>query len=55
LQQRHWQTTVALMDRRLAEDGFERIEFGLWCEDGTYMWFLLIATFDSERGDLNRR
>ena len=33
---------------RLAEDGFEPLEFGLRCRDGTFKWFLWHRRFDSE-------
>jgi PAS domain S-box-containing protein len=39
---------VALADRLLAEDSFERLEFGLRCRDGTCKWFLWQRRFDSE-------
>jgi len=39
---------VALMDRLLAGDGFQRLEFGLRCKDGACKWFLWHRRFDSE-------
>jgi hypothetical protein len=39
---------VALVDRLLVEDSFERLEFGLRCKDGTCKWFLWNRRFDSE-------
>src|SRR5256886_4314153 len=40
LMQQHGQAAVALVERLLAEDGFEPLEFGLRCRDGTFKWFL---------------
>ncbi len=39
---------VALVERLLAEDDFEPLEFGLRCQDGTFRWFLWHRRFDSE-------
>jgi PAS domain S-box-containing protein len=49
LMQQHGQAAVALLDRLLAEDGFDPMEFGLRCQDGTIKWFLWHRGFDSER------
>ncbi len=47
--QQHGGAAVALVERLLAEDGFERpMEFGLRCRDGTCRWFLWHRRFDSE-------
>src|SRR2546429_1629639 len=46
--QQHGQAAVALVERLLAEDGFEPLEFGLRCRDGTFKWFLWHRGFDSE-------
>ena len=48
LMQQHGQAALALVDRLLAEDSFERLEFGLRCQDGTCKWFLWHRRFDSE-------
>src|SRR2546426_1509797 len=40
LMQQHGQAAVALVDRLLAEDSFDPMEFGLRCQDGTFKWFL---------------
>ena len=48
LMQQHGQAAVALVERLLAEDGFEPLEFGLRCRDGTFKWFLWHRGFDSE-------
>ena len=49
LMQQHGQAAVALVERLLAEDGFEQpLEFGLRCQDGTCRWFLWHRHFDSE-------
>jgi PAS domain S-box-containing protein len=48
LMQQHGQAAVALVDRLLAEDSFEGLEFGLRCKDGTCKWFLWHRRFDSE-------
>jgi PAS domain S-box-containing protein len=39
---------VALVDRLLAEDSFDPMEFGLRCQDGTCKWFIWHRRFDSE-------
>src|SRR5882672_9204743 len=44
----HGQAAVALVDRLLAEDSFDPMEFGLRCRDGTFKWFLWHRRFDSE-------
>jgi PAS domain S-box-containing protein len=36
------------VDRLLAEDGLEAVEFGLRCKDRTCKWFLWHRRFDSE-------
>ena len=48
LMQQHGQAAVALVDRLLAEDSFEPMEFGLRCQNGTFKWFLWHRGFDSE-------
>src|SRR5437867_8319172 len=48
LMQQHGQAAVALVDRLLAEDSFDPMEFGLRCQDGTFKWFLWPRRFDSE-------
>jgi len=48
LMQQRGQAAVALVERLLAEDGFEPLEFGLRCQDGTFRWFLWHRRFDSE-------
>jgi len=48
LMQQHGQAAVALVERLLAEDDFEPLEFGLRCQDGTFRWFLWHRRFDSE-------
>ena len=48
LMQQHGQAAVALVDRLLAEDSFDPMEFGLRCQDGTIKWFLWHRRFDSE-------
>ena len=49
LMQQHGEAAVALVERLLAEDGFEQpLEFGLRCQDGTCRWFLWHRHFDSE-------
>jgi len=48
LMQQHGQAAVALVDRLLAEDSFDPMEFGLRCQDGTFKWFLWHRRFDSE-------
>ena len=48
LMQQHGQAAVALVDRLLAEDSFDPMEFGLRCQDGTCKWFLWHRRFDSE-------
>ena len=49
LMQQHGKAAVALVERLLAEDGFEQpLEFGLRCQDGTIKWFLWHRRFDSE-------
>jgi PAS domain S-box-containing protein len=40
---------AALVDRLLAEDGFDPMEFGLRCRDGTSKWFLWHRRLDQER------
>jgi hypothetical protein len=39
---------VAVVDRLLAEDSFDSMEFGLRCQDGTFKWFLWHRRIDSE-------
>jgi len=48
LMQQRGQAAVALVDRLLAEDSFDPMEFGLRCQDGTFKWFLWHRRFDSE-------
>jgi len=49
LMQQRGQAAVALVERLLAEDGFEQpLEFGLRRQDGTFKWFLWHRRFDSE-------
>jgi PAS domain S-box-containing protein len=48
LMQHERPVAVALVDRLLAEDSLERLEFGLRCKDGTCRWFLWHRRFDSE-------
>jgi len=48
LMQQHGQAAAALVERLLAEDGFEPLEFGMRCRDGTFKWFLWHRGFDSE-------
>jgi PAS domain S-box-containing protein len=49
LMQQHGHTaTVALVDRLLTEDGFDSMEFGLRCQDGTCKWFIWHRRVDSE-------
>jgi two-component system, NtrC family, sensor kinase len=48
LMQHEPSVTVALVDRLLAEDSFDSMEFGLRCRDGTCKWFLWHRRFDSE-------
>jgi hypothetical protein len=36
------------VERLLAEDSFDPMEFGLRCQDGTCRWFLWHRRFDSE-------
>ena len=48
LMQHERSVAVALVDRILAGDGFERLEFGLRCKDGACKWFLWHRRFDSE-------
>ena len=48
LMQQHGQAAVALVDRLLAEDSFDPMEFALRCQDGTFKWFLWHRRFDSE-------
>src|SRR6266702_877207 len=40
LMQQRGQAAVALVDRLLAEDSFDPMEFGLRCQDGSFKWFL---------------
>jgi PAS domain S-box-containing protein len=40
--------SAALMDRLLVKDGFDSMEFGLRCRDGTCKWFLWHRRFDTE-------
>ena len=40
--------TATLLDRLLAEDSFDSMEFGLRCRDGTCKWFLWHRRFDTE-------
>jgi len=46
--QQHGQAAVAVMDRLLAEDSSDSMEFGLRCQDGTSKWFLWHRRIDSE-------
>ena len=39
---------AALVDRLLAEDSFDPMEFGLRCRDGTCKWFLWHRRLDQE-------
>src|SRR5438105_9626212 len=48
LMQQHGQAAVALVDRLLAEDSFEPMEFALRRQNGTFKWFLWHRRFDSE-------
>ncbi len=48
LMQQRGQAAVALVDRLLAEDSFDPMEFGLRCQDGSFKWFLWHRRFDSE-------
>jgi PAS domain S-box-containing protein len=48
LMQHERPVAVALVDRLLAGDGFERLEFGLRCKDGACKWFLWQRRLDSE-------
>jgi len=48
LMQQHGQPAVALVERLLADDGFEPLEFALRCQDGTCRRFLWHRRFDSE-------
>src|SRR6266849_959907 len=48
LMQQRGQAAAALVDRLLAEDSFDPMEFGLRCQDGTFKWFLWHRRFDSE-------
>jgi PAS domain S-box-containing protein len=48
LKQRHGLAAVALVERLLADDGFEPLEFGVPCPDGTCRWFVWHRRFDSE-------
>jgi len=41
---------AVLVDRFLARDDFEPMEFGLRCKDGSCKWFLWHRRFDPERG-----
>ena len=48
LMQQHGEAAVALVERLLAEESFDPMEFGLRCQDGTFKWFLWHRRFDSE-------
>jgi PAS domain S-box-containing protein len=48
LMQQRGQAAVALVERLLAEESFDPMEFGLRCQDGTCRWFLWHRRFDSE-------
>src|SRR6266705_6763114 len=48
LMQQPGEAAAALVDRLLAEDSFDPMEFGLRCQDGTFKWFLWHRRFDSE-------
>jgi len=48
LMQHERPVAVALVDRLLGEDSFERMEFGLRCKDGTCKWFLWNRRFDPQ-------
>ena len=48
LMQPHGQAAIALVERLLAEDSFDPMEFGLRCQDGTFKLFSWHRGFDSE-------
>jgi len=48
LMQHERPVAVALVDRLLAGDSFERLEFGLRCKDGACKWFLWQRRLDSD-------
>jgi PAS domain S-box-containing protein len=48
LMQHEGVATATLLERLLAEDSFDSMEFGLRCRDGTCKWFLWHRRFDSE-------
>ena len=48
LTQQRGQAAVALVERLLAHDSFDPMEFGLRCQDGTCRRFLWHRRFDSE-------
>ena len=48
LMQQPGEAAAALVDRLLAEDSFDPMEFGLRSQDGTFKWFLWHRRFDSE-------
>ena len=48
LTQQRGQAAVALVERLLADDSFDPMEFGLRCQDGTIKRFLWHRGFDSE-------
>jgi PAS domain S-box-containing protein len=49
VQQRELAEAAALVDRLLAEDSFDPMEFGLRCRDGTCKWFLWHRRLDQEQ------
>lgn len=48
LMQHDRSVAAALVDRLLAQDDFEPLEFGLRCKDGSCRWFLWHRRFASE-------
>jgi len=48
LMQHERSVAAALMDRLLAQDDFEPLEFGLRCKDGSCKWFLWHRRFGPE-------
>jgi PAS domain S-box-containing protein len=49
LMQHERPVAASLLDRLLAQDNFEPMEFGLRCKDGSCKWFLWHRRFDPER------
>jgi PAS domain S-box-containing protein len=49
LMQHERPVAASLMDRLLAQDDFEPMEFGLRCEDGTCKWFIWHRRLAPER------